>query len=115
MPVAHPGLASSPRQGGAFPINSTMKKTKPIPIPVCYKECFSDVIKWTNAIRVEGKKKNLLVRFDDGQWRYAEDCFFTEQQCRDFYGMPPKDWYAINDGIADSLYKMANHIRNIKL
>ena len=87
----------------------TMKDTKLV-IPVCYKQSSTDVIEWSNAVRVDRRGKNTIIRLDDGGWIPADDCFFTEAQCRHYYKMPPKDWNAANLKIADRLQKMAGSL-----
>lgn len=85
-------------------------KLKPSIIPVCYLESGSNLIKWGNAVRVEGKRKPI-VRFDDGGWNYGVDCFFSEEQCRHYNHIPPKDWMDNNSAIAEKLEKLVESLR----
>ncbi len=87
-----------------------MKKTNHT-FRVCYKLSGSDVIEWAKAIRIEGRVKNPVIRFDDGNWCQASDCFFTEAQCRQYHRIPPKDWDKKMNAAADKLEKIAEAFR----
>ena len=60
---------------------------------------------------IEGSGRKQIVRFSDGGWCRLEDCFLTESQCRKNNKLPPKNWKAINDSIADKLEKLAEQIK----
>ena len=80
-------------------------------MPVCYKMSGTDEIQWGNAVRKKGRGIKAIIFFDDEGWMPAGECFFTEAQCRSFHKMPPKDWQAVNEKVADRLEKMAEAIR----
>jgi hypothetical protein len=46
--------------------------------------CGDKTIHQSNAVSVSGGR----VEFDDGGWNPAEDCFFSEEQCRTYHGLP---------------------------
>lgn len=58
------------------------------------------------AIRTEGRGNNATVRFKDGGWCPAKDCFLTEQQCRIYHNLPPKDWQTKHDKFINAIQKV---------
>ena len=78
---------------------------------VCYLIPSTGKIVWDTAWAVEGVGDDAKLRFNDGGWNPASDCFFTEAQCRRHHRLPPKDWQAVNLKVAEQLEKMAEKIR----
>lgn len=78
---------------------------------VCYKMSSSDNIVWDVAVSTEGRGPRSIVRFQDGRWNYAQDCFFTEQQCRRYHKLPPPGWGAKREKLAEALEKLADRFR----
>jgi hypothetical protein len=70
-------------------------------------ESGTDLIKWCDVARVDGS----TVRYADGGWNRADDCFFTEAQCRKHHRLPPKDWKDTRASVADVLERMAAKLR----
>lgn len=84
-------------------------------IPVCYKEFSTNIIKWDNVVEVEKVKgKNPIIRFEDGGWNPADECFFTELQCRKYHELPPQDWTNETLEIANKLNALVEsiHVKN---
>jgi hypothetical protein len=65
-----------------------MSKEQSVSIPVFWMMVGDGTIHQSNAVSVLHGR----VEFDDGGWNPAEDCFFSEEQCRTYHGLPPKDW-----------------------
>jgi len=82
-------------------------------MPVCWKQSSSSQICWSNAVsvkdRADGRK---IVIFDDGGWCYAEDCFFTEEQCRKHHSLPQPKFIERHNEIASHLEALARSLRN---
>lgn len=77
-------------------------------IRVCYKHDLADTIGWDNAVAVE---KGNILRFEDGRWNPADECFFTEAQCRSYHRLPMKGVRRKFLKIADRLDKIAEELR----
>ncbi|MEN6550057.1 MAG: hypothetical protein ABFE07_28780 [Armatimonadia bacterium] len=80
-------------------------------IPVCWMEEGTRAIKWGRMVAVEGVVDRRVVRLDDGGWNWAKDCFFTDDQCREYYRRPPQEWTDLKELVAGRLEKMAEALR----
>lgn len=76
-----------------------------IVMPVCYLDSSGNIC-WGNAVALEPGKR-AVIRFDDGGWNHASDCFFTESQCRRFHRLPPQDWIDQRREIAKTLKELS--------
>jgi len=79
---------------------------------VCYVQSSTNIIEWGNAVRVEGRGRRAIVRFDDGGWNPASDCFFTEEQCRRYHNLPPANRNSGNIKMAKKLERIAKILRD---
>ena len=87
--------------------------SKPLVMPVCWKQSSSSQICWDNAVAVETREDgSTIIRFDDGGWCPAEHCFFTEEQCRKYHSLPPPQFIERHNEIASHLETLARSLRN---
>ena len=61
----------------------------------------------SNAVKVDGRR----VVFDDGGWNPLESCFFSEEQCRKYHGLPPADWSDTRDIVCDKLMALVGDLK----
>ena len=80
-------------------------------VKTCYLESTTNLIKWETVARTEGRGPDSTVRYTDGGWNPGKDCFFTEEQCRQYHGMPAKKAADRLERISDKLEKMAAALR----
>jgi hypothetical protein len=69
-------------------------------------------IEWGRVVKAENRDSRKVLVFDDDKWEPAENCFFTDEQCRRYHRLPPKNWSEANRKIADKLERLAKTIRN---
>lgn len=73
-----------------------------VSIPVFWMMLGDETIHCSNAVSVVGDQ----VNFDDGGWNPRESCFFTEEQCRTYHGLPPKEWKDSKKIVCDRLQSL---------
>lgn len=84
-------------------------------VPVCWLEEVSGKIKWGNMVKTDGGLAGRrTIWMEDGGWNWAEDCFFTENQCRRHHKLPPKEWTDLKTVLAEKLESLAESVRNRK-
>ena len=80
-------------------------------VKTCYLEETTGLIKWETVARKEGHGPDTAVTYTDGGWNPGKDCFFTEEQCRRFHKLSPKNLESRLIKVADRLEKIASGLR----
>ena len=70
-------------------------------------------IKSADAVAIENDHGEVIVRYSDGGWNHAEDCFFTAEQCRKYHKLPPEQWTLPIEKMADKLEDFVEDLRKL--